>query len=95
MYNCKDWDNYDNLESTETQVDHVMIDTRWEQKWTLKIMGLRMAVDGLWITGSEVLKATPDQHRCKWKGSWCSCDVDDDKTNNDNNNHREENGTYI
>ena len=26
MYNCKDWDNYDNLESTETQVDHVMID---------------------------------------------------------------------
>ena len=54
MYNCKDWDNYDNLESTETQVDHVMIDTRWEQKWTLKIMGLRMAVDGLWINGSEV-----------------------------------------
>lgn len=50
----KDWDNYDNLESTVTQVDHMMIDTRWEQKWTLKIMGLRMAVDGLWITGSEV-----------------------------------------
>ena len=50
----KDWDNYDNLEFTVTQVDHIMIDTRWEQKWTLKIMGLRMAVDGLWITGSEV-----------------------------------------
>lgn len=24
----KDWDNYDNLESTVTQVDHMMIDTR-------------------------------------------------------------------
>ena len=54
--------------------------------------------DGCWWTLNNRLrsiKATTDQHRWNWKGSWCSCDVNDDITNNDNNNHREENGTYI
>ena len=89
----KDWENYDNLESTVTQVH----DDRYalRAKVNAENYGFK---DGCWWTLNKRLrsiKATPDQHRWNWKGSWRSCDVDDDKTNNDNNNHREENGTYI